>query len=108
MQWLFLLAAIITAVAGQVMLKLGASTPTLAQQATDWHTLVGLACYGGSAIGYIIALRRIPISVALPCTALSYFLVAGLGHYAFNETVGPQKLAALAIIGIGVVLLATA
>ena len=51
---------------------------------------------------------RIPLSVALPRTAASYLVVALIGHYGFGEPLGPQRLGALALIGLGVVLLATA
>jgi multidrug transporter EmrE-like cation transporter len=108
MQWVLLLGAIVAAVAGQILLKFGAGAATLAQQATDWRTLAGLGFYGLAALLYAIALRRIPVSVALPCTALSYLLVAGIGYAAFNEPLGLQKLLALTIITIGVTLLATA
>ena len=69
-------------------------------------TLVGLACYGGAALLYIVALRRIPMSVALPCTAASYVAIALIGHFAFGEALGAQKLAAIMLICVGVVLLA--
>jgi multidrug transporter EmrE-like cation transporter len=108
MQWLLLLGAIVAAVAGQVLLKFGAGAATLAQQATDWRTLAGLGFYGLAALLYATALRRIPVSVALPCTALSYLVVAAIGYTSFNEPLGPQKLVALAVIAIGVALLATA
>jgi multidrug transporter EmrE-like cation transporter len=108
MQWAALLLAITASVAGQTLLKAGAAAGSVIQQLLDLRTLAGLCVYGLSAFLYILALRRIPLSVALPCTALSYFVVAAIGHFAFNEAMGAQKLVALAIIGAGVALLATA
>jgi drug/metabolite transporter (DMT)-like permease len=61
--------------------------------------------YGFSTILYIVALRRIPLSVALPCNALSYILVALIGHYRFQEALGPQRMMALAVIAGGFALL---
>ena len=107
--WLSLVAAICTSLAGQVLLKAG----TLGEggflaQLFRWQTVIGLGAYGGAALLYIVALRKIPMSVALPCTAASYILIALIGHFAFGEALGPQKVAAIGLIGAGVLLLATA
>ena len=74
-------------------------------QVLDPRTLLGLTLYGGSAILYIIALRRIPMSVALPCTAFSYVAAAMIGHFAFAEPLGVLHISALALICAGVVML---
>ncbi len=107
--WLVLAAAICTSMTGQVLLKAG----TLGEggfftQLFRWQTILGLGCYGGAALLYIIALRKIPMSVALPCTAASYVVIALVGYFMFGESLGTQKLAAIALISAGVVLLATA
>src|ERR1700684_3368994 len=107
MYWSFLVSAIAAAVGGQAMLKAGAGAGSFAAQLQSWWTLGGLGIYAFSAILYIVALRRIPLSVALPCTALSYILVALIGYYGFHEPLGPQRLIALLIIGAGVLVLAT-
>ena len=89
------------------MLKAGVSAGTLMAQLLDWRTIVGLGIYGAAAFSYIIALRQIPLSVALPCTALSYIAVALVSYFMFNEPLGAQRIAGLAVIGIGVMVLAT-
>ncbi|HYZ34689.1 MAG TPA: SMR family transporter [Crenalkalicoccus sp.] len=107
--WVALAAAICTSLAGQVLLKSGAVMDGgFVAQLFRPATIIGLACYGGAALLYILALRRIPMSVALPCTAASYLAIALIGHLAFGEALGPQKLAALGLICGGVLLLATA
>ena len=106
--WGALTAAIITSMAGQTLLKSGAGAASFVAQLLDWHTLIGLCLYGGAALLYIVALRRIPISVALPCTAISYVAAALIGHYGFGEPLGPVQFAALALISCGVALLAFA
>jgi drug/metabolite transporter (DMT)-like permease len=68
--------------------------------------VLGLFLYGGAAILYIVALRRIPMSRALPCTAVSYVAAALIGHYAFGETLGASHISAIALICGGVILLA--
>ena len=107
MYWTFLLCAISATVAGQGLLKAGASAGTLLEQMRDTRTILGLVIYGGASLLYIVALRRIPLSVALPCTALSYIAVALIGHFVFKETLGFQHMFGLAMIGAGVLVLAT-
>lgn len=106
MYWAFLLGAIVLAIGGQGLLKAGAGAGTFVAQLQDLRTIVGLAAYGGSALFYIVALRRIPLSVALPCTAISYVFVAAIGHFAFGEAMNLQRMLGLACITVGVVVLA--
>jgi small multidrug resistance pump len=106
--WLILTAAIVTSMGGQTLLKTAAGAPDFITQLLDPRTLVGLSLYGGAALLYIVALRRIPMSVALPCTAISYVAAAAIGHYGFAEPLNPMQLGALALICAGVVMLALA
>jgi multidrug transporter EmrE-like cation transporter len=106
--WSVLAAAIATSMVGQTLLKAGAGAADLLRQMLDPRTLVGLCLYGGAAFLYIIALRRIPMSVALPCTAISYVAAALIGHYAFAEPLGFGQLGGISLICAGVVLLAFA
>jgi multidrug transporter EmrE-like cation transporter len=106
--WLMLGAAITTSMAGQTLLKAGAGAPDFWAQLLDPRTVLGFCLYGGAALLYIIALRRIPMSVALPCTAISYVAAALIGYYAFAETLGPARIGALGLICLGVVMLAFA
>ena len=110
--WITLAAAITTSLVGQILLKAGASGSVAAEtgfmdQLFRWQTIIGLGCYGGAALLYIIALRKIPMSVALPCTAASYVVIAIIGWAMFGETLGAQKMAAIGLISAGVLLLAT-
>ncbi len=106
--WAVLLGAVVTGLVGQTLLKAGASAESFWAQLWDWHTILGLCLYGGAAILYIIALRSIPMSVALPCTALSYVAAVAIGHFVYAEPVGPLHLGGLGLIFAGVLLLATA
>ena len=106
--WLTLFAAIGTSMAGQTLLKAGAGAVDFFAQLADWRTLVGFGLYGGAAVLYIVALRRIPMSRALPCTAVSYVAAALIGHFAFAEPLGLAHIGAIALICGGVVLLAFA
>jgi small multidrug resistance pump len=106
--WIMLAAAIGTSVVGQTLLKAGASVPNFMAQLLDPRTMIGFVLYGGAAVLYIVALRRIPMSVALPCTAASYVAAVLIGHYAFAEPLGMMRIGAIGLICVGVVLLATA
>jgi small multidrug resistance pump len=106
--WAVLVAAIVTSMGGQTLLKAGAGAPNFLGQLVDPRTLIGLFLYGGAALLYIIALRRIPMSVALPCTAVSYVAAALIGHYGFAEPLGGVQMGAIGLICAGVALLALA
>jgi small multidrug resistance pump len=105
LHWGALAVAITTSMVGQTLLKAGAGTPSFAAQLMDVRTIIGLCLYGGSALLYIIALRKIPMSVALPCTAISYVVAALIGHYAFAEPLGVPKIAGIGMICLGVLML---
>jgi len=109
--WVFLWTAILVSIVGQALLKAGAIRPSSADflsQFLNPLTIAGLGMYVGSSILYILALRRIPMSVALPCTAISYVGAALIGHFLYSEPITTAHIAALAIIGCGVALLAVA
>jgi len=106
--WTALAAAIVTSMAGQTLLKAGAGEPDFISQLLDWRTLVGLVLYGGAALLYIVALRRIPMSVALPCTAVSYVAAMLIGYFAFHEPITFSHIAAIGLITSGVLVLAFA
>jgi multidrug transporter EmrE-like cation transporter len=107
--WLALSAAILTSLAGQVLLKAGAiGDGGFFTQLFRPSTVIGLIAYAGAAFLYIIALRRIPMSIALPCTAASYVAIAIIGHFMFGESLSTQKLAAIGLICGGVLMLAMA
>ncbi len=107
MYWAALAVAITTSMAGQTLLKSAAGASTFTAQLFDVRTMVGFVLYGGSALLYIVALRKIPMSVALPCTAVSYVVAAAIGHYAFAEPLGVAKVAGIGMICLGVLMLTT-
>ena len=53
----------------------------------------------------LIALRKIPVSVAFPSVSLSYAIVAVLGHFLFGEPFGIKQIGGIALIMGGVVLI---
>jgi multidrug transporter EmrE-like cation transporter len=107
--WASLGVAICISVAGQLLLKAGAvGDRGVIEQVLRWQTLVGLCCYGAASVFYILAIRRIPISVAMPMVAVSYALIAVLGHMIWNEPMTLLHVAGIALVCGGVVVLAFA
>lgn len=96
---------ILAGIAGQMLLKAGADAPDFTSQLMRPSTLAGLALYGSAAFLYIIALRKIPVSVAFPSVSLSYAIVAVLGHFLFGEPFGIKQIGGIALIMGGVVLI---
>ena len=101
-----LLSAILFGVAGQIALKSGAvGSRTIGAQFADPLTIVGLAIYVLAAVLYIVAIKKIPLSVAFPSVAASYAVVAVLAHLIWNEPLGWQQLGGLLLIGGGILLI---
>src|SRR5262245_26752889 len=97
--------SILAGIAGQMLLKAGADAPDIVHQLLRPSTLCGLALYGSAAFLYIIALRKIPLSVAFPSVSLSYAIVAVLGHFLFGEPFGLRQIGGIALIMGGVALI---
>jgi len=99
--------SILLGVAAQIMLKTGAErtgTAWLAQFLSPF-TIGGLGLYAVGFFFYIIALRRLPLSLAFPMVASSYVMVALAAHYLWGESFGWPQLAGLLLIGAGIVML---
>jgi len=74
--------------------------------ATSPPILAGLACYGVSVVVWILALSRVPVSVAYPLLSIGYIVNAIAAWYLFGESLGAQKLVGIAFIIAGVWLVA--
>lgn len=102
-----LAAAILIGVLGQLLLKTGvdrAGDGVLAQFLNPF-IIGGLAAYGLGAIFYILAIKRIPVSIAFPSVALSYVLVAIAAHLLWQEALGWQQFAGIGLIAAGILVL---
>lgn len=80
--WAFLLFAVSSAAAGQVILKHGMTqvtedanrtdSPLLLKAATSPWVLLGLLVFAISAVAWLTTLSRVPLSIAYPFNALGY------------------------------------
>jgi small multidrug resistance pump len=101
-----LVGAVMLGVAGQIALKSAAlSSSTIVAQFLHPLTLVGFAIYVIAAFCYILALKKIPVSVAFPSVAASYAVVAIIAHLMWDEPFGWPQIAGLLLISGGVVLI---
>ncbi len=104
--YLWLIVGILLGVAGQIILKTGAETSGegLAQFLSPW-TIGGLGVYFLAAITYIVAIKKIPISLAYPSVSISYGIVAVLAHLLWREPLTWQHWAGIALITSGIFVL---
>ena len=101
-----LVGAILFGIAGQIALKSGAlGSPTLGSQFVNPLTITGLGVYALAALCYVVALKRIPVSVAFPSVAASYAVVAIIAHLLWNEPFGWAQIGGLVLIGCGILLI---
>lgn len=107
MIWFYVALAIgvLLGVAGQMLLKSGASGETLLQQFLAPQSIIGLGLYFAAALCYMYALRKIPVSIAFPSVALSYVLVALLAFWLYDEALTMPKVIGILLVCAGVVLI---
>ena len=74
--------------------------------ATQLPILAGLSCYAISVVVWIIGLSRADVTMAYPMLSLGYVVTAVLAWMLFGEVVSTQRMVALAVIMVGVALLA--
>lgn len=101
-----LVISILLGVVGQILLKTGAMRASdMVAQFLDVFTLLGFATYTLAAIFYIMAIKKIPISLAFPTVSLSYVVVALAAHQLWGEPLGVAQLGGIALIAGGILLL---
>ena len=68
-------------------------------QVLDPRTVPGLTLHIAATFLYIVALCRIPLSDALPCTAASCIAAVFVDHLLYYEAIAPTHVAAVVVIG---------
>ncbi len=68
--------------------------------------LAGLASYVVSVGAWLVVLSRVDVSIAYPMVSLGYIITVILGKVLFNETVTAQRMLGVAIICLGVLIVA--
>jgi multidrug transporter EmrE-like cation transporter len=68
--------------------------------------IAGLGCYVVSVVVWIMALSRVPVSVAYPMLSVGYIVNAVAAWLLFGESLTAQKLVGIGFICVGVYLVA--
>jgi multidrug transporter EmrE-like cation transporter len=67
---------------------------------------LSLLCYGVSIISWMVVLSRVEVSFAYPFLSVGYVISALIGYFFLGESVTPVRIAGIAVICIGVILIA--
>ncbi len=91
---------------GAIELHSATLLSTLAKLAVRMPILAGLAVYVVSVVIWIVALSRVDVSIAYPMLSLGYVVNAVAAYWLFGEALGPTRLAGIAVILLGVCIVA--
>jgi multidrug transporter EmrE-like cation transporter len=102
-----LLVGVLLNAAAQLLLKAGTNAMPLGPRlALEPHILGGLACYAVSVVVWVIALSRVPVSIAYPMLSIGYVVNAIAAWQLLGETLPPLRLAGIGVIILGVFMVA--
>ena len=103
----FILAGVLLNAAAQLLLKAGTNAEPLGLRlAIEPHILAGLACYVVSVVVWVVALSKVPVSIAYPMLSIGYVVNAIAAYYLLGENVTPLRLVGIGIIIVGVFVVA--
>lgn len=103
-----LLAAVLTAATGQVLLRFGMRAAgmgegsLLVRAAASPAVLGGLAVFGVSAVLWLWVLSRVPLSVAYPFNGLSFLVIVLASHVLLGERLHPSSVVGVVLVAVGV------
>ncbi len=92
----------------QVLLKKAAlrEHKSLLAEYTDWRVLLGYGLFVGCTLLTMLAYKGVPLNVGPVLEATGYLYVTVFGVTIFHEKMNPRKVAALAIIIVGILIYA--
>ena len=68
------------------------------------YILGGMVCYAVSLVVWIMALSRVPVSIAYPMLSIGYVINALVAWHWLGEAISAQKMLGISFIILGVVL----
>ena len=112
-----ILASVTLSAIAQVSFKLGLSPPAddaaamgaaapLMQMLMAPAVLAGFACYCFGTLIWLTVLGRVDVSQAYPFVGLGFVLTAILGHVVLGDTISVTRIAGMAAVIAGIVLIA--
>lgn len=113
MGYLRLAISILFNMAGQLLLKrtamgggnLAAGAPIYAPFISGWFVL-GVLCLGMGSILWVTVLKKLPLTIAHPLTAIVFILVPVASHFLWGEPLPLMRAMGIGVIISGVVLVA--
>ena len=103
----FILGGVLLNATAQLLLKAGTNAmPLGVRLAIEPHILAGLACYVISVVVWVVALSRVPVSIAYPMLSIGYVVNAIAAYYLLGEQVTPLRFAGIGVIIVGVFIVA--
>lgn len=84
----------------------GLDPASLLKLLLDWRVLLGLLLYGLSTLAWLAALSYDELSKLYPIISVNYALMLVAGRLLFGEAITAAKVAGVALIIAGVVLIA--
>ncbi|MDR2633864.1 MAG: EamA family transporter [Treponema sp.] len=76
----------------------------LPKMITAGYLWLSIACYGISALLWMVILSRVEVSFAYAFLSLGFVIVALMGYLIFNEHITRIRIAGMVFIGTGVLL----
>lgn len=76
--------------------------------ATEWHIVTALFCYALSVVVWILALSRVPVSIAFPLLSMAYIVTAVAAWYLLGEALSLSKVVGIGVIILGVIIISRA
>lgn len=76
--------------------------------ATELHIVGAMFCYALSVVVWILALSRVPVSIAFPMLSMAYVVNAIAAWYLLGEPFNPTKLVGMGVIILGVIVISRA
>jgi len=76
--------------------------------ATEWHIATALFCYAFSVVVWVLALSRVPVSIAFPMLSMAYIVTAVAAWYLLGEPLSVTKLVGISVIILGVIIISRA
>ena len=109
-----ILTGVLLNAAAQLFLKAGTNTLGVVSFSTgEWlsqaarvglnpHIIGGMLCYAFSLVAWVMALSRVPVSIAYPMLSIGYIVTAIAAYFLFGESLGLSRWLGIAFIIIGV------
>ena len=115
--FVFILTGVLLNALAQLLLKAGTNAigvihltaenwfSTGIKVATQLPILGGLSCYVISVLVWIVALSRVDVSIAYPMISIGYIVNAIGAWYFLGEVISTQRILAIGVIVVGVIVL---